>query len=293
MSTSDSYGVRIHEDPDLFREAVSYTAARTAFAPRLIEQDYFCTQLLKHLSAGDAELVFKGGTCLAKVHVDFYRMSEDLDFIIPMPVDASRGQRSNRVAGLKKAVGAFSGRRLLFQVDQPLTGASDSRQYAGVIGYTSPLTGLRHSIKVEVGLCEPVLMPKFNGAARTVLLDPVSGRPLVLPVVVQCLSILESFAEKFRAALSRRDAAIRDFFDIDYAVHRRGLVSVDSELLDLIRRKLNVPGNEPIDISPSRIARLSRQVASHLKPVLRDADLTKFDLERALRTVTEVGLMLG
>jgi hypothetical protein len=129
--------------------------------------------------------------------------------------------------------------------------------------------------------------------ARTVLLDPVSGSAQLESVAVKCLSLIESFAEKFRAALSRRDAAIRDFFDIDYPVHRRSLVSVDSELLDLIRRKLAVPGNEPIDISPSRVARLSRQVDLHLKPVLRDADLTKFDLERAVRTVTEVGLMLG
>lgn len=292
MNASEAHGVRIHEDTDLFREAVSYTAARTAFTPRLIEQDYYCTLLLTYFSTGDAELVFKGGTCLAKVHVDFYRMSEDLDFIIPMPVDASRGERSKRAAGLKKSVGAFSGRRRMFQMDSPLTGASDSRQYAGVIGNTSPLTGLRHSIKVEVGLREPILTPAFNGAARTVLLDPGSGRPLVEPVFVKCLSILESFAEKFRAALSRRDAAIRDFFDIDYAVHRRGVISVDSELLELIRRKLAVPGNEPVDTSRSRIAGLSRQVESHLKPMLRETDLARFDLERAVQTVTDVGLML-
>jgi hypothetical protein len=220
-------------------------------------------------------------------------MSEDLDFIIPMPVDASRRERSKRAAGLKRAVGAFSGSRPVFQVDQPLTGASDSRQYAGVIGYTSSLTGLKHSIKVEVGLREPVLTSVFNGAARTVLLDPVSGSAQLEPVAVKCLSLRESFAEKFRAALSRRDAAIRDFFDIDYAVHRRSLVSVDSGLVDLIRRKLAVPGNDPIDISPSRIADLSRQVDSHLKAVLRDTDLAKFDLKRAVRTVTEVGLKLG
>ena len=29
-------------------------------------------------------LVFKGGTCLSKVHADFYRLSEDLDLIIPV-----------------------------------------------------------------------------------------------------------------------------------------------------------------------------------------------------------------
>ena len=66
---------RVHEDADRFREAVRFTAAETRFLPRLIEKDYFCTLLLGYLSAADCSLVFKGGTCLAKVHAGFYRLS--------------------------------------------------------------------------------------------------------------------------------------------------------------------------------------------------------------------------
>jgi hypothetical protein len=66
--------INAHEDADLFREAVRFTAAQTGFVPRLIEKDYFCTLLLDHLAtAVGAELVFKGGTCLAKVHSELYR----------------------------------------------------------------------------------------------------------------------------------------------------------------------------------------------------------------------------
>ena len=75
--------IRTHEDPVLFREAVNFTAAQTRFLPRLIEKDYFCTVLLNYLAAADDTLIFKGGTCLAKVHAEFYRLSEDLDFVIP------------------------------------------------------------------------------------------------------------------------------------------------------------------------------------------------------------------
>ena len=69
---------------------MQFTAAESGFIPRLIEKDYFCTVLLAYLSeaAGD-ELVFKGGTCLAKVHAELYRLSEDLDSSIPIPVDAA------------------------------------------------------------------------------------------------------------------------------------------------------------------------------------------------------------
>ena len=57
--------------------------------PRLIEKDYFCTVLLlDHLCHGGGEdLVFKGGTCLTKVHSELYRLSEDLDYTIPVPVE--------------------------------------------------------------------------------------------------------------------------------------------------------------------------------------------------------------
>ena len=64
------------------------------------------------------------------------------------------------------------------------------------------------TIKIEVGLREPLLTPMVKGQARTILLDPVSGKPLVPPVSVNCISRFEALAEKFRAALSLREAAI-------------------------------------------------------------------------------------
>src|SRR5436190_15651680 len=111
MTTTEPPAIRIHEDIDLFREAVNLTAAETKFAARLIEKDYFCTVLLAHF--GDAvgeELVFKGGTCLAKVHADFYRLSEDLDFVISVAADASRPERRKRVQPVKAVITMLQGR---------------------------------------------------------------------------------------------------------------------------------------------------------------------------------------
>jgi predicted nucleotidyltransferase component of viral defense system len=83
---------RVHEDVDLFREAVNFTTSETGFIARLIEKDYFCTLLLGHLAAA-RHAVVKGGACLAKVHADFYRLSEDLDFAVSVPTDANRSVR--------------------------------------------------------------------------------------------------------------------------------------------------------------------------------------------------------
>jgi predicted nucleotidyltransferase component of viral defense system len=46
--------------------------------------------LLEYFADRASTLVFKGGTCLAKVHAGFYRLSEYLDFTIPSPLDAMR-----------------------------------------------------------------------------------------------------------------------------------------------------------------------------------------------------------
>jgi predicted nucleotidyltransferase component of viral defense system len=81
-----------HENQGRFRDALTRTASETGFSERLIEKDYFCSLLLKDLGVLFGQgLVFKGGTCLSKVHADFFRLSEDLDFGISVKPDASRG----------------------------------------------------------------------------------------------------------------------------------------------------------------------------------------------------------
>jgi hypothetical protein len=95
-------------------------------------------------------------------------------------------------------------------------------------------------------------------------------------------------AEKLRAVLSRRDVAIRDFYDVDHAVRRMGLRPDDHELAALVGRKLAVPGNAPVDVTEARLAALRPQVKAELRPVLRDSDFVEFDLERAFATVADV-----
>lgn len=283
----------MHEDPAFFREAVNFTAAQTGFASRLIEKDYFCSVILQHLAVAAPELVFKGGTCLAKVHVGFYRLSEDLDFVIPTPVDATRADRSRRAAASKGAVATIREQLPRLRVMTALTGANDSSQYTAVIGYTSLLGPQEEPVEIEVGLREPLLTPAIRGEAQTLMLDPISGSPLAPALPVPCLSREEAMAEKLRAALSRREAAIRDFYDVDHAVRRLGIRVRDRELVELVREKLAVPGNEPVDVSAGRLAALKPQIESRLRPVLRDRDFVEFDLDRAFATVAEVAAALG
>ena len=99
---------------------------------------------------------------------------------------------------------------------------------------------------------------------------------------------MELMSWKLRAALSRREPAIRDFFDVDYALHKARIRTDDPDLIQLIRQKLAVPGNTPVDVSPSRLRSLRRQVDAQLNPVLRPADFKSFDLERAFAAVQRI-----
>ena len=285
--------MRVHEDPALFGASINYTMASTGFLPGLIEKDYFCTLLLEFLTTENDTLVFKGGTCLAKVHTDFYRLSEDLDFSISTPIAASRSERSRRAAKLKASFLTIDQRQPVFRVVRKLTGENNSTQYSAIVGYRSLVTHREETIKIQAGLREPLFMPSVKAPARTLLLDPVSDQPMMEPIMVQCLAVQEAFAEKFRAALSRRDAAIRDFYDIAYAVGNAGIRPDVDEFVELVRQKLAIPGNEPVDISEKRFIAVRRQVATQLKPVLRSKDFAAFDLEWALGLAAKMALRVS
>ena len=234
-------GLNLHEDVELFREAVNFTVSKTGFRPRLIEKDYFCTVLLNYLSAhGGDQLVFKGGTCLAKVHAGFYRLSEDLDFVIPMEVEAGRSRRRRAAAATKDSFARMSRRLPCFEIEQPLTGANNSTQYNAAVTYESPTAKRSESILIEVSVREPLLTGAVEGKIKTLLLDPVGGGAMVPEVRIKCMAPEEAMAEKFRAALSRRDVEIRDFYDLDYAVSNLDLDPADSRLIEMVRRKLAV-----------------------------------------------------
>jgi len=279
MIMSDTEPIAFHEDGALFREALEFSAAKTGFPARLVEKDYYCTLLLQYLTGTDAELVFKGGTCLAKVHASFYRLSEDLDFSIPMPVDASRSQRSTRVQGLKSAIQQTEEELPEVRVRKPMTGSNQSTQYNAVLAYPSALVSEPEAIKIEVGLREPLLSTTLHGEAKTLLLNPVTESQMVPTIVVNSLSWEEAMAEKLRAALTRREVAIRDFYDIYYAISNLDLSIQSPELIELVRAKLAVPGNEEINLSDGRLEILRAQEKSELEPFLRPADFSNFNLD--------------
>lgn len=68
--------------------------------PAIVEKDYYAVQLLKLLSTLEIPgytLVFAGSTCLAKVHQNIWRMSEDIDIkLVPEEKTRSLSRENQR-----------------------------------------------------------------------------------------------------------------------------------------------------------------------------------------------------
>jgi hypothetical protein len=186
---------------------------------------------------------------------------------------------------LKQAVEVLPRAVSCFSIIEPITGANDSSEYVGTIGYRSVVDGQINTIRIEISLREPLLTPATRGHARTMLLDPILSEPSVEPILIPCISKSAAVAEKFRAALTRQEAAIRDFYDVDYMVRKEAIQIEDKQLIRLVTEKLKVPGNGPVLLGKSRYVELQGQIETRLKPVLRDKDYSDFHLERAYRTV--------
>jgi len=285
----------VHEDRVYFQEAVLFTARATGLSAALVEKDYFCSLLLAYVFRDiETPVVFRGGTALAKIHADFYRLSEDLDCVIPTPIRATRRERSRRIEPFKEHLDRMVSQSVVFRWLDQLRGHNYSTQYIGHLGYTPTayMAAEPAHIKIEIGLREELLNPPVSEQARTLLMDPFRKGPVVPNIKVKTLVRKEAYAEKLRAALTRRETAIRDFYDIDYAVLNLGLTLNDPVLEDYVLKKLKVPFNDPVDISPSRKSDLQSQLETQLKPVLRPRDYERFDLDRAFDLVAAIGLKI-
>jgi predicted nucleotidyltransferase component of viral defense system len=279
-----------HLDSAAFRAAVERTAHDFDFRPVLVEKDYFCSLLLEAVAPVQASWIFKGGTCLSKIYADFYRLSEDLDFSIPIQATATRTERRRLIDPAKKIVDALPERVVGIEVEEPLTGRNVSTQYVAVARYKSVITGDWEKVKIEIALREPLFRPAVMGNARTLVRNVFTGADLVPPFSLRVIDLMEALSEKVRAALTRLEPAIRDFFDLQYALDHLNLRLDKPDFQNLLRKKIAIPGTGPIQLTQERRKALERQHQTELAAVLRSNDIEKFDLGRiwaVLRTLAE------
>jgi len=228
---SDMNNFQHHTNPQRFISAIEFTAYETGFLPTLIEKDYYCSIVLDYLRKQSCNLLtFKGGTLLAKGHAGFYRLSEDLDFTLPINATANRSQRSKLAKPLKSIIKSIPADLPDFTLSKELAGNNESRQYNAELIYSSLFNDQHERLLVEISLREELLEPTQEVTLNTVLLNPLNGNPILPGFKFQSLSRLEAYSQKIRAALNKKRLAIRDYFDIHYALEN-GLIDLENKTL--------------------------------------------------------------
>lgn len=95
----------LHNNKELFEQAVLKTAEHFSIDAGIIEKDYYVTLMLKEIARRVPDLVFKGGTSLSKCHKIINRFSEDIDLTIEYdskPSEATRRKlKYNIVAAIE------------------------------------------------------------------------------------------------------------------------------------------------------------------------------------------------
>lgn len=204
----------------------------------LIEKDMILHQLLADLSKDrffSASFLFKGGTCLIKHYLGYFRFSEDIDFTWrDQRVFKGMSQKDIRrhlspiiddIGSLLEMISVRHGfdfkclksdRRYV-----ELGGGNKTATYK--IWFESEILGRESFVKVQINFVDKLYFkPKKvklksligeTGAGELRLLFP-DYKDYLKPVAMTVYDVKEIFAEKIRAILTRRGSKARDFVDV-------------------------------------------------------------------------------
>jgi predicted nucleotidyltransferase component of viral defense system len=108
--------MKLHESPDLFKQAITITAQQMNIPPEYVEKDYWVTFALKRIfqSPINEEVVFKGGTALSKCYGLIERFSEDIDLVILRKSGESDNKMKQKLKVPAESIRPLSCQRLRF-----------------------------------------------------------------------------------------------------------------------------------------------------------------------------------
>lgn len=98
--------MKLHENKELFQDAVTATAEQKGIPEIYIEKDYWVTLALHAIFNNEIgkETVFKGGTALSKCNQLIDRFSEDIDLIVLRKEGESNNQLKSKIKNISNCV---------------------------------------------------------------------------------------------------------------------------------------------------------------------------------------------
>lgn len=225
------------------------SAARRIDNQVLLEKDVILHQVLLALVQDEffrRSFAFKGGTCLTKCYLGYYRFSEDLDFTWrDQKLFSGKSQKA-----IRKMLSLYLDRifQLLLTLSPQLhldfKADKSNKRYVELGGsnkfstfklwYRSEILQREQFLKIQINFLELFCYPFRKGEAHSIIagideaefsfLFPEEAVALRAIPDVTCYSLPEIFLEKCRAVLTRREVKARDFIDLFQIVHRENLV---------------------------------------------------------------------
>jgi len=236
-------------DETTFKRFVAELARLTGFSDTLLEKDVWQKLALQHLYSGNEaqrKLIFKGGTCITRTLLGYYRFSEDLDFAWNSRMERNFYKKFEREhleplstigARLGKHYGTLGGR--LMKWDLVCGGGKLVLSVNFSQDIVFPVQN-REVLSIKIGESERrklfVIYPRLSSAYFARLEVP-------------CYSPEEIVCEKLSAILTRRD------------------LSKPRDLVDLLRLQnvVNLPVVACKERSIGKIRRLVHSAPAYLK----------------------------
>ncbi len=253
----------LHENPELFRDAVTATAQRLSIPEIYIEKDYWVTVALKTIfeSASTNEAVFKGGTALSKCYKIIERFSEDIDLVVIKHADENDNDLKRKIKAISQIVDSIipeiqvEGVTTKFGMNRKTAHAYTKADFKGNYGQ------VREHIVVEatwLGNAEPFTTANINcfimdmmvDTGQSALIEKWSLQPFSVRVLTKERTICEKIMSLVRFSntdqpytdlankvrhiydihMMLKDPEVADFFDDDEFDKMLTLVGSDDVL---------------------------------------------------------------
>jgi len=196
--------MKLHENKDLFIDAVKVTAQQMNLPEIYVEKDYWITYALHIVFSNPIgeETIFKGGTALSKCFNLINRFSEDIDLV----VSRKEGESDNKLKTKLKTISKIVSSKLPEISDYDLThkrgmirktAHSYNKQFKGEYGQ------VRDTIVIEAtwfGYYEPFTTKKVNSFVGDMMLnngqEEIAKEYNLLPFNLKVLEPTRTICEK-------------------------------------------------------------------------------------------------
>jgi predicted nucleotidyltransferase component of viral defense system len=185
-----------------------------------IEKDYIISWILWGIYNNDQlkdVLIFKGGTCIRKIHIEDYRYSEDMDFTLN-PENEKEITNEDIYSAFETI---FDDIKEVANIDLSIPEDSKEVHESGgikfFITYVGPLGGRGDHVKTDISKGEKL---EFD-IERLPVLNQYSDLADEEDVTIQCYGLKEIVIEKMAALMGR--TLPRDLYDFEYLTNTEGI----------------------------------------------------------------------